>query len=235
MIVTVNPETRQILLTSMPRDSYVELASVGMMDKLTHTGIYGIEETLDTVENWLGVEINYYFRVNFVMLVDLVDAIGGITVDIPKAFDSTYWNYSYKAGENQMGGKKALAFVRERKALEDEDEDRIKNQQRVLKAIIKKATNSKVILTNYAEILNAVEENMQTNMSNKEITSLVKMQLKDMDMGWTIQSIAVDGTDAELGTYSMGPGRPLFVSVPKEESVEAVKKKIHEVMYPVEE
>ncbi len=234
MIVTVNPETRQVLLTSMPRDSYVELASVGMMDKLTHTGIYGIEETIATVENWLDVEINYYYRVNFKMLVDLIDALGGVTVDIPKGFESTYWDYSFKTGENQLDGKAALAFVRERKTFEDEDEERIKNQQRVMKAILKKATNSKVILTNYTDLLNAVEGSMQTNMSNKDITAIVKMQLKDMDTGWTIKSIAVDGKDAELGTYSMGPGKPLFVSVPKEKSVEEVKKRIHEVMYPVE-
>lgn len=234
MIVTVNPETRNILITSMPRDSYVELASVGMMDKLTHTGIYGIEETIATVENWLDVEINYYYRVNFKMLVKLVDAIDGITVDIPKGFESTYWDYTFKTGENQLDGKAALAFVRERKTFEDEDEERIKNQQRVLKAILKKATNSEVILTNYTDLLNAVEDCMQTNMSNKDITSIVKMQLKDMKTGWTIKTIAVDGDDDELGTYSMGPGRPLFVSVPKEKSVEEVKKKIHEVMYPVE-
>lgn len=234
MIVTVNPETRQILITSMPRDSYVELASVGMMDKLTHTGIYGIEETIATVENWLDVEINYYYRVNFKMLVKLVDAMDGITVDIPKGFESTYWDYSFKAGENQLDGKAALAFVRERKTFKDEDEERIRNQQRVLKAILKKAVNSEVILTNYADLLNAVEDCMQTNMSNKDITSIVKMQLKDMKTGWTINTIAVDGDDAELGTYSMGPGKPLFVSVPKEKSVEEVKKKIHEVMYPVE-
>jgi len=231
MIVTVNPETREILLTSMPRDSYVMLHSFEMMDKLTHSGVYGIDETILTVEDWLGIDINYYFRVNFMMLVDLVDAMGGITVDVPKGFDSTYWNYSYKSGENKMNGKKTLAFVRERKTFEDEDEERIRNQQRVLKAILNKATKSEVILTNYADILDAVEGSMQTNMSNKDITSLVKMQMKDMSP-WTIKTISVDGDDAEKGTYSMGPGRPLFVSIPKEKSVEQVKKKIHEVMYP---
>lgn len=232
MIVTVNPETRQILLTSMPRDSYVELHTYEMMDKLTHSGIYGIEETISTVEDWLDVEINYYFRVNFMMLVDLIDAIDGVTVDIPKAFKSTYWDYSYEEGENELTGKSALAFVRERKAFKDEDEERIRNQQRVLKAILKKATNSTVILTNYADILDSVEGSMQTNMSNKDITSLVKMQLNDMDTGWKIKTISIDGDGAELGTYSMGPGKPLYVSVPKEESVEEVKKKIHEIMYP---
>ena len=233
MLVTVNPETREILLTSIPRDSYVELHTYEMMDKLTHSGIYGVDETIKTVEDWLGVEINYYFRVNFKMLVSLVDAIDGITVDVPKAFKSTYWNYSFTEGENQLDGKAALAFVRERKSLEGEDEERGRNQQRVLKAIIKKVTGSKVLLTNYASILDAVESQMETSLSNKEISSLVKMQLNDMSK-WTIKTISIDGDGANKGTYSMGPGKPLFVSIPKPESVEAVKKEIHAVMYPTE-
>lgn len=234
MIVTVNPETREILLTSMPRDSYVPLHSNGELDKLTHTGIYGIDETITTVEDWLDVDINYYYRVNFKMLVSLVDAIGGVTVDSPYAFKSAVSSYSYVKGENELTGKGALYFVRERKAFEDEDEERIRNQQRVLKAILKKVTQSKVLLTNYTDILDAVESQMETNMSNKEITSIVKMQLDDMSK-WTIKTTSVDGNGAMKGTYSMGPGRPLFVSVPKEESVEAVKKEIHAVMYPAEQ
>lgn len=233
MIVTVNPETREILLTSMPRDSYVPLHSNGQLDKLTHTGIYGIDETITTVEDWLDVDINYYYRVNFKMLVSLVDAIGGVTVDSPYTFKSAVSSYSYVKGENELTGKAALYFVRERKAFEDEDEERIRNQQRVLKAILKKVTQSKVLLTNYTDILDAVESHMETNMSNKEITSVVKMQLDDMSK-WTIKTTSVDGNGAMKGTYSMGPGRPLFVSVPKEESVEAVKKEIHAVMYPAE-
>ncbi len=231
MIVTVNPETREILLTSMPRDSYVMLHTYEMMDKLTHTGIYGVEETIATIEDWLEIDINYYYRVNFVMLVDLVDAIGGVTVDSPQAFKSAVSNYTYVKGENELSGKAALYFVRERKAFKKQDEARIANQQRVLKAILKKVTQSEVILTGYTDILDAVEGSMQTNMSNKDITSLVKMQLKDMS-GWKIKTTSVDGDGASKGTYSMGPNRMLFVSVPKEESVEKVKQDIRNVMYP---
>ena len=234
MIVTVNPETREILLTSMPRDSYVKLHTYEMMDKLTHSGIYGVEETIATIEDWLEIEINYYFRVNFVMLVDLVDAIGGVTVDSPVAFKSAVSEYTYVEGENERDGKAALYFVRERKAFKKQDEARIANQQRVLKAILKKVTQSEVILTGYTDILDAVEGSMQTNMSNKDITSLVKMQLKDMS-GWTIKTTAVDGDGASKGTYSMGPNRMLFVSVPKEESVKKDKQDIRQVMYPENE
>lgn len=233
MIVTVNPQTREILLTSIPRDSYVKLNMNGEYDKLTHSGVYGIEETIATVENWLDVDINYYVRANFSMIVDLVNAIGGITVESDFAFKSKISDYTYVVGENEMDGKAALYFARERKAFEDEDEERIRNQQKVLKAILKKMMSSKVILTDYVGILEAVGSHMQTNMSNKEMAALVKMQLNDMS-SWKIKTISIDGVDDEKGTWSMGPGRPLFVSVPKEKSVEKVQKKIHEVMYPVE-
>lgn len=234
MLMTVNPQTKEILLTSIPRDSYVELNMNGQMDKLTHSGMYGIEETLATVENWLDIDINYYVRANFEMIVDLVDSIGGITVDSKFAFKSSIAEYSYVEGENQLTGMAALYFARERKSFEDEDEERVRNQQIVLKAILNKITKSKVILTNYADILDAVEDSMQTSMSQKEISSLVKMQLNDMS-GWKIKTISISGDGAEKGTYSMGPGKPLFVSIPKEESVEAAKQEIHAVMYPVEE
>lgn len=233
MLMTVNPQTKEILLTSIPRDSYVELHSFGAMDKLTHSGIYGIDETIATVEDWMGVEINYYLRANFSMVVDLVNAIGGITVNSDFAFKSKISDYTYVVGENEMDGRAALYFARERKAFEEQDEERGRNQQKVLKAILTKMTKSEVILTNYVDILNSVEGSMQTNMSDKDISSLVKMQLKDMS-GWKIKTISIDGDDAEMGTYSMGPGRPLFVSIPKEESVEAAKQEIHAVMYPAE-
>ena len=210
------------------------LHSYGQMDKLTHTGVYGIEETTSTVEDWLGIDVNYYARVNFSMLVSLIDAIDGIDVESDFAFKSKIAEYTYEVGMNHMNGKEALYFARERKAFEDEDEERIRNQQKVLKATLDKITRSEVILTNYVDILNAVEGKMQTSLTDKDMAALVKMQLKDMSP-WTIKSISIDGDDAMKGTYSMGMGRELFVSIPKEESVKKAVEKMHEVMYPAPE
>ena len=89
MIVTVNPQTRKILLTSIPRDSYVRLHTAGEMDKLTHTGVYGVDETLNTVHDWLGIDLNYYVKVNFTAVVKIINAMGGITVESPIAFKSS--------------------------------------------------------------------------------------------------------------------------------------------------
>ncbi|MEI3504295.1 MAG: LCP family protein [Anaerovoracaceae bacterium] len=80
------PKTRNILLTSIPRNTYLPLHTYGAMEKLTHSGIYGIDETVSTVEDWLGVEMNYYVRINFSMLVKMVDAIGGIDVNSKDRF-----------------------------------------------------------------------------------------------------------------------------------------------------
>lgn len=233
MIVTVNPVTKEILLTSIPRDSYVTLHSYGQLDKLTHSGIYGIDETIMTVEDWLGVDINYYVRANFTMVVDLIDAIGGITVDSKFAFKSKVSRFTYVVGENEMDGEKALYFARERKAFEEQDEERGRNQQLVLKAVLNKITRSEVILAKYTDILNAVEGSMETNLSDKEISSLVKMQLDDMSK-WKIKTISIDGDDAYRGTFSMGMNRDLFVSITKPESIDAAVKKIHAVMYPAD-
>lgn len=233
MIMTVNPKTREILLTSIPRDSYIELHSFGAKDKLTHSGIYGVDETIKSVEDWMGINIDYYVRANFSMVTRLVDAIGGIDVVSDYTFKSAVSEYTYQKGENHLDGKAALYFARERKSFEESDEQRIKNQQIVLEAILKKITQSKVILTRYTSLLEAVEGRMQTNLSDKEIYSLVKMQLKDMS-AWTIKKVAIDGTGAMGPTYSMG-SRELFVSVPKQESVDAAVKKMHDVMYPVED
>ena len=232
MVMAVHPVNREILLVSIPRDSYVMLHSYGAYDKLTHAGIYGVDETVATVEDWLDIDINYYFRVNFSMLVRIVDAVGGVTVDVPKAFSSTYWDYSYKEGENHLKGKAALAFVRERKNLDGMDMERGKNQQRLLSALLKKVTQSEVILTKYTKILDSVEGYMQTNMSNKDISSLVKMQINDM-RGWNIKSISIDGGTGMQTTYSMGSTK-LSTVIPYEDSVNEAKEAIHAILYPAE-
>ena len=229
----MNPKTRTILLTSIPRDTYLPLHTYGAMDKLTHSGIYGIDETVSTVEDWLGVEMNYYVRINFSMLVKMVDAIGGIDVNSKYAFKSAVSDYRYSKGVNHLDGKAALYFARERKSFKDEDEQRIRNQQLVLKAMVDKISGSTALLTGYTDILDAVKGKMQTDLSDRDIAALMKMQLADPDK-WDIKTIALTGEDSYEYTYSMGQ-RELFVSIPDEAKAEKAKKAINMVMYPVEE
>ncbi|MBR0455565.1 MAG: LCP family protein [Firmicutes bacterium] len=229
MIVTVNPQNREILLTSMPRDSYVNLHMNGELDKLTHTGIYGIDETIQTVEDWMGIEIDYYARVDFQMLVNLVNAIGGIDVYSDYAFKSAVTDWTYEKGWNHCTGKKALYFARERKAFKGKDQQRIKNQQIVLKAIFKKITSSKTLLLNYGDILKAVDGEMQTDMPMSMISELVRNQLETGDE-WTIKRQTVKGKMDQKGTWSMGPNRPLDVCIINEESLNKCVDRINAMM-----
>lgn len=229
MIMTVNPVTKEILLTSIPRDAYLPLHSYGANDKLTHSGIYGIEETVSTVEDWLDVDMNYYIRVNFTTLVDVVDVIGGIDVESEYAFSSSVSDYSYTAGTNHLDGKAALYFTRERKSLDGGDNERVKNQQRVLKGIINKVTTSPVILTKYTQLLGAVGDKMQTNMEDNNISALVRMQLEDLG-GWTIKTNSIKGTGSKGPTYSMG-SRQLYIMIPDDESVKNAQIEINKILY----
>ena len=231
MIMTVDPVDKEILLTSIPRDTYVTLHSYGALDKLTHSGIYGVGETVETVEDWLDIDINYYIRVNFTSVEDIVDAIGGIDVTSEYAFEThgrQNRGYSFVEGVNHLDGAAALAFARERKSFEEGDQERIENQQRVMMAILNKITGSTAILTSYTQIMNTVGDEIQTNMSESDISSLVRMQLADLG-GWNIERISINGSGTYASTYSMGD-RQLYVVIPNEDSVKAAQDAIEEMM-----
>lgn len=227
MIATVNPNTHQIVLTSIPRDYYVaQTCQAGAQDKLTHTGIFGVDCTVSTAEQFLGIDINYYARVNFTSLIDIVDALGGITVDNPVAFNASDGTYYYEAGSVYMDGAKALRFARERYNLAGGDRDRGKNQMRVLTAMINKAI-SPAIITNYSSIMDAVGGSFQTNMSSGEISSLINMQLNEMS-GWDIQQQALNGFGDTL--YSPANGFNSYMMVPDMDSVYAAVERINAVL-----
>lgn len=233
MIASVDPINNKILLTSIPRDYYVNLPSFNAYDKLTHAGYYGIEESVKTIENLLDIDINYYVKVNFSTVIGVVDAIGGIDVNSDFAFRSNTneqgKSYSYVVGNNNLNGEKALAFARERHAFEDGDVQRVKNQQKVITAIIDKVSSSTALITNFSSILDSVKRSLSTNMEAKSINKFVKKQLNDMK-GWTIESqnlVGINSSSRE--TYSL-PGMDLYVMEQDSESVKGASDKIKEFM-----
>lgn len=214
MLVTINPVTSTILLTSIPRDSYVKevcndyACNYGAYDKLTHTGIYGVDTTKDTIENMLDIDINYVYRVNFTSMIDIVDALGGVDVTVPEgmAISKFYTNSNLEGvheGENRLDGKRALAYSRERKAYLDGDLQRARNQQQVLQAMFKKATSPEII-KNYTSLLKALVGAFDTNMTTQEITSFIKYQIQAKP-SWKFEQFVLKGdndlrTSAELGS-----------------------------------
>ena len=229
MIITVNPTTKQILLTSIPRDYYVTLANNGEKDKLTHAGIFGVQNSVETVENLLGIEINYYAKVNFTSLVDIVDALGGITVYCDQAVSSFHTGSgSVTVGYNEMDGELALTFCRERYAYSDGDNHRVKNQQEVIKGIINKVTST-AFLTNYSSVLSAVDGSVETNFSTSEITSLIKMQINDM-ADWEIQQCQLTGSGTTMYGGSLMPNNKLYYMIPDDDSIEECVGYINSVL-----
>ncbi len=214
MLVTINPVTSTILLTSIPRDSYVKevcndyACNYGVYDKLTHTGIYGVDTTKDTIENLLDIDINYVYRVNFTSMIDIVDALGGVDVTVPEgmAVSKFYTNSNLEGvheGENHLDGRRALAYSRERKAYLDGDLQRARNQQQVLQAMFKKATSPEII-KNYTSLLKALIGAFDTNMTTKEITSFIKYQIQAKP-SWKFEQFVLKGDNdlkmsAELGS-----------------------------------
>ena len=235
MIITVCPLTNRVLLTSIPRDTYVKLHTSQAMDKLTHSGIYGVDETISTVEDWFGIDINYYFKMNFNAVCNIIDAIGGVDIYSPIEFVPTKrsW-YTVKKGWNHMSGREALAFARERKAYEDGDSARVENQQKVVNAAIKKVTTSPALLTGYSDILNAASDNMQTNMTSGSIQKLVKSQLVSSGE-WKVENQKIEGEYDMDYVASLTQKRKFDVFRPSDESVEKALKKIDEVMNPTDE
>ena len=227
ILATINTNTHEVLLTSIPRDYYVTLHSYGAKDKLTHSGIYGINETVSTVEDLLDVDINYYVRVNFTTVIKLVDTLGGVDINSEYDFTTTE-GYHFNKGYNHVNGTEALAFSRERQAFANGDNQRVKNQQHVIEAIIKKVLNSNTILTKYTSILDSLEGSFQTNIKQDEISSLVREQLNNMS-SWKITTNALTGTGANSPTYSMG-SQQLYVMVPNASSVTSATQKIKAVM-----
>ena len=227
IVMTVNPKTKQVLLTSIPRDYYVELhGKKGSRDKLTHAGIYGTDMSIGTIEDLLGIEINYYFKVNFTSFVDIINALGGIEAYSKYSFTSID-GYKYSEGYNKMNGEEALSFARERKAFSEGDRQRGADQQAVIEAVIKKMSN-KSIISKYNSLLNSIEGKFQTNMSPEKIKSLVKMQLDDL-ASWNVTSISLDGSNGMGITYS-GGNQQLYVMIPNWDTVDEASSTIKAVL-----
>ena len=236
MLVTINPNTKQVLLTSIPRDCWVVLENMQEYDKLTHSGLEGAENSVATIENFLGIDINYFARVNFTSLIKIVDAIGGITVENPLTFTCYYPpNTTYEQGDVFLDGTHALEYARERHAFDNMFEDsergdqvRVENQQRVVMGIAKKVI-SPTLLTNFQDILSALEGTFETNITTDEMMDLVKMQLDDM-ASWEFISQKVLGEyDYRYGGAYM-PGWELIYYIPDETSVQDVVSNINTVL-----
>lgn len=201
MLATLNNKDKSVKLLSIPRDSYVYIPYVGHEDKITHAHAYGgTQATIDTVENLLNVPVDYYYRLNFDAFIEIVDALGGIKVNVPYALHELDENdkrtVNLKPGKQLLNGREALALARTRH--QDSDIKRGERQQMILEAIIKKAS-SVTSLTKYDDILAAVGNNMKTNMTFDEMKSLAAYIKGGMPK---VDSLSLKGyDDMSTGVY----------------------------------
>ena len=230
IIMTVNRKTKKVLLTTTPRDAYVPIADGGnnQNDKLTHAGIYGVEASIHTLENLYGIKTNYYIRLNFTSFLKLVDLLGGIDVYNDQEFTSYTNGKNYPIGDLHLNSEQALGFVRERYSLSGGDNDRGKNQEKVIAAIIKKLTSTRA-LKNYNAIISGLQDSVQTNMSLETMMSLINTQLESGG-SYTVTSQAVTGEGRTgLPSYAM-PDANLYMMELNQDSLNAAKVAIQKVM-----
>lgn len=199
LLLIVNPVANHIDMVSLPRDGYIPNAAYNYQnDKLTHTGNDGIENSVDTLENFFGIPIDYYARVSFNSLIEIVDTIGGIDVDVELNFCEQDENRSFKKedliclkkGKQKLNGKQALAYSRHRKTAGYDNAGRERAQQRIIKAIINKLVSPSG-LTSVNTLLDIAPNYIITNMPASQISKFISSELDELKP-WTISSISSD-------------------------------------------
>lgn len=232
IIATINPETKQILLTNTPRDFYVKIPEVSgdKKDKLTHAGIYGVEASMATLEQLYDIEIPFYTRLNFTSLITIVDLMGGVDVDSEFAFTTSGLGgpvMDVKEGLNHFDGEEALSFARERYNVPGGDNQRGKDQMAVIQAMFKKMITPEM-LVKAPSMISEVSDSIETNMSMEQIQRLIQSQINNGGE-WTIKSVAAEGQGDSAYCYS-APGVALSVITPNETSVANVKQMMNTVV-----
>ncbi len=223
LVVSVNPTKGKVLITTIPRDSYVNIPNKGM-DKLTHAGLFGVDSSIQTIENLLDINIDYYGKVNFTTLTELIDVLGGIDVENPRAFSAG--GYNFVEGTNHLDGKASLVFARDRYHQAEGDFDRGKNHTRIITAIINKMLKPEMLL-NFGNISQVALRSVNTDMPYEKMIELVNKQI-DSGKKWDIESQSLAGNGTMDLKSALMPEAQLYMMVPSEESVKVVEGKIKE-------
>ena len=230
LILAVNPAKHKILLLNTPRDFYVPLAMNGKLDKLTHAGLYGVNESIHTLENFYNIKFNYYARINFDATSTIIDQLGGVDIHIPYVVNTYHGHRHYEPGNYHLNGDEALDFARERVSISwaGGDRERGRNQEKILTALIQKLQSDKTNLTRLDQIFNSIAKNIQTNFTPDDLKYLVQKQLTNFS-NWQIESIDVDGKADITSTYTY-PEPKHFVWHPYQDTVDRAKAKLQEYL-----
>ena len=230
LIMVFNPTRHQILVLNTPRDFYVPLAMNGQKDKLTHAGLYGVNESIHTLENFYNIKINYYARINFDATSSIIDQLGGVDITIPYAVNTYHGRRSYQPGTYHLNGAEALDIARERVSISwaGGDRERGRNQEKILSALIAKSQQDPNILGKVDQIFASIAKNIQTNFTSDDLKYLVQKQLAN-PAKWQTELIDVDGKADITSTFTYQEPKH-FVWHPYQESVDRAKAKLQEYL-----
>ena len=235
ILAVINPETKQVLLVTTPRDSYIKISNssgVTGYDKLAHAGSYGVDKSIEALENLYGINIDYYVKINFAGSQAVIDALGGITIEseieFTNGWEAAPVSYHFVQGANECDGEKAIAFARERKAFAAGDFQRGRNQTAVIKGIIQKAT-SPAILTRYSAVMDTVSDMFLTNIPSSAISNLVKLQLSN-STPWNIQTYSISGKTDEYRHLEVSNVYGASIVLPYEEDISTATKLMNKVI-----
>lgn len=210
IILTVNTKENKVLITSIPRDYYVELFE-NKKDKLTHCGVYGVTVCTETLNKLLDIEINYFLKINMNAFTKVIDLLNGITLK-----DGT-----------KLTSKEALKYVRERYSYKEGDRKRVENNQDILEEIIKSFIRNKSLLLNYKDILESLNGYYMTNIDENLIVEVIKNLLLGKSL--KIERQILNGFDSYDTTYSI-PNKKLYVMLPDDESLETAREKLKSML-----
>lgn len=235
ILAVINPETKQVLLVTTPRDSYIKISNssgVTGYDKLAHAGSYGVDKSIEALENLYGINIDYYVKINFAGSQAVINALGGITIEseieFTNGWEAAPVSYHFVQGANECDGEKAIAFARERKAFAAGDFQRGRNQTAVIKGIIQKAT-SPAILTRYSAVMDTVSDMFLTNIPSSAISDLVKLQLSN-STPWNIQTYSISGKTDEYRHLEVSNVYGASIVLPYEEDISTATKLMNKVI-----
>jgi LCP family protein required for cell wall assembly len=247
ILITFNPKTLNATIFSIPRDTFVQITCAGnRYSKITHANPYGSECVKETVENFTGIHIDYYAKMNFKGVISLVDALGGIDVYVPYGIceNNQYRSFSevifVDAGQQHLTGVQALALARNRKAYdwcgpdytqgERNDFVRGQNQQLVIKGIINAAKNIRTV-DQFYQVLDAVGKTLETDLTREQMLEFYNIfkdvllstdSLTDMNDVISMQRTYLTGSDGHLHDYLVGS--PVYEFLPSMNSLNAITK-----------
>ena len=249
ILITFNPKTLNATMISIPRDSYVPIAcwSDNAENKITHAAGYGTECMMQTIENYFDVNIDYYAKINFKGLVKLVDAVGGVDINVEQELctddSSRGGEVCIYPGQQTLNGEEALVYARNRKQLVNGDFGRGQHQQEIVMALINKMKTITEV-SKFMDILNTISNSLDTNLTTKQILSfynvgkdIVKRSLATNDSNLVnIQQLYLQGNGQMI--YDERMRMVLYNYVPNQQSrkdiIQAMKENLeledHEVI-----